>query len=281
MLKPFSSEPGFKQTESPNATWKLGDGLSDTELARQWKEEEQLGYTTLKTDEIEKPLLYRFLISAIVPRPIAFVSTLSGDGVPNLSPFSYFSMVSHNPPLCSVSFTLSPQKPKDTRENIKDTKQFVVSIINEPFVEAANATSIDAPPEIDEWIVSGLTPTPSTLVKPPRVLESALSLECELYHFLDIPAIGGDAPANTMVLGHIRAIHVRNSVLTGPAEPGKPIEVDPTKFRAVSRLGGTTFARIGEGYSIPRPSWRQLEGEVRELIAKREKEENPSGGSQL
>lgn len=108
-----------------------------------------------------------------------------------------------------------------------------------------------------------------------------ISITTQLYHFLDIPAIGSDVPANTMVLGHIRAIHVRNSVLTGPAEPGKPIEVDPTKFLAVSRLGGTTFARIGEGFSIPRPSWRQLEGEVRELIAKKDSEKKPSGESSL
>ncbi len=80
-----------------------------------------------------------------------------------------------------------------------------------------------------------------------------------------------------MVLGHIRTIHVRNSVLTGPAEPGKAVEVDPAKFRAVSRLGGSMFARVGEGFSIPRPSWRQLEGEIRELIAKKDGEKNQSG----
>jgi len=280
MLLPFTPEPSFKETESPTPSWKLGEGLPcnnpENKLARQWKEDEKLGWTTLKLDEMEKPLVYKFLISAVTPRPIAFVSTLSRDGVPNLAPFSYFSLLSHNPPLVSVTFTLSTQKPKDTRENIKDTKQFVVSIISEPFVEAANATSIEAPADIDEWVVSGLTPEPSTFVKPPRVLESALSLECELFHFHDIAPIGSDDPANTLVLGHIRAIHVRNSVLTGPVEPGKPIEVDAAKLRAVSRLGGSMFARVGDGFSIPRPSWRQLEGEVRELMAKKGEEKNPS-----
>lgn len=81
-----------------------------------------------------------------------------------------------------------------------------------------------------------------------------------------------------MVLGHIRVIHVRNSVLAA-AEPGKSLEVDPVKFRAISRLGGSMFARIGEGFSIPRPSWRQLEGEVRELMAKKEGDKHKAGES--
>ncbi len=82
-----------------------------------------------------------------------------------------------------------------------------------------------------------------------------------------------------MVLGHIRTIHVRNSVLTGPAEPGKAVEVDPAKFRAVSRLGGSMFARVGEGFSIPRPVVETIRGrgEIRELIAKKDGEKNQAG----
>ncbi|KIP08478.1 hypothetical protein PHLGIDRAFT_69237, partial [Phlebiopsis gigantea 11061_1 CR5-6] len=104
---------------------------------------------------------YKILTSTVIPRPIAFVSTISSDGIPNLAPMSYFSLVAHNPPLLSVSFSLSKGKPKDSRENILATKEFTVSIISEPFVEAANATSVDAPPEVDEWLLAGLTPEPS------------------------------------------------------------------------------------------------------------------------
>ncbi|EKM54126.1 uncharacterized protein PHACADRAFT_96449, partial [Phanerochaete carnosa HHB-10118-sp] len=125
---------------------------------------------------------YKLLTSAVIPRPIAFVSTVSSDDIPNLAPMSYFSLVSpcitrvpltailtgllniqiaHNPPLLSVSFSLSPGKPKDSRENILSTKEFTVSIISEPLVEAANACSVNAPPDVDEWVVSGLTPESS------------------------------------------------------------------------------------------------------------------------
>jgi flavin reductase (DIM6/NTAB) family NADH-FMN oxidoreductase RutF len=95
-----------------------------------------------------------------------------------LTTFQY--KVSHNPPLLSVSFSLSPRRPKDTRENILATKEFTVSIISEPFVEAANATSIEAPSDVDEWLVSGLTMEKSVGVKPAYVKESAVSMECEV-----------------------------------------------------------------------------------------------------
>ncbi|KAI5115004.1 hypothetical protein M0805_005286, partial [Coniferiporia weirii] len=241
----FDAEPAFRKTWNPDTEWTLGAGLREaTPLGRQWKEDEQRGWKTLDFDKMEKPDMYRFLTSAITPRPIAFVSTLSASGEPNLAPFSYFSMVSHNPPMLSVSFTLSAARPKDTRENIKATKEFVVNIISEPFVEAASATSIEAPADIDEWAVSGLTPTPSDIVKPPRVRESAVSLECELYHFLDIPAPDAPdgPPANTLVVGRIRRVHVRRAVLAAApdAEPGTDtdsVQVDPARLRAVSRLG--------------------------------------------
>ncbi|KAJ8696771.1 hypothetical protein PTI98_006612 [Pleurotus ostreatus] len=100
---------------------------------------------------------YKVLTSAIIPRPIAFVSSVSAEGAPNLAPFSYFSMVSHNPPLLSISFSLSPRRPKDTRENILSTKKFTVNIISDDFIEAANSTSVEAPADVDEWLISGLT----------------------------------------------------------------------------------------------------------------------------
>jgi len=191
---------------------------------------------------------------------------------------SHFSLIAHDPPLISVSFRLSTQKPKDTRENIKATKEFVVNVISEPFVEAANACAVEAPSDVDEWIVSGLTPEPSVHVNPARVRESAVSLECELFHFLDIIPPGSDQITNTMVLGLIRFAHIRNSVLVSPSNveglPPPPPQVDPAKLRAVSRLGGATYARVGAGFEIPRPSWQAVEGEFRELIQKGEEDRN-------
>ncbi|OCB89706.1 hypothetical protein A7U60_g3054 [Sanghuangporus baumii] len=242
-----------------------------TELGARWKEDEEAGWKTLNLDEMEKPLIYKMLTSAIIPRPIAFVTTLSDAGVPNLAPFSYFSLVAHNPPLLSVSFVLPSNRPKDTRENIKATSEFTVNIISEPFVEAANSTSIEAPAEIDEWAVSGLTPVPSEVVKPPRVRESAVSFECKLYHFLNITpthAIGSSSPSDlisppdathSIVFGRIHRAHIRHSVLSQDG-----LSVDAAALRAVSRLGGTSYARIGEGFDLDRPSWRKYE-DIREV----------------
>jgi len=268
MTPPFDELPSFTFTTPPDTTWKLGEGLKDDGggMASQWKEDEKLGWKTLKMDEMEKVDIYKMLTSAVVPRPVAFVSTLSPSGEPNLAPFSYFSLISHDPPLITVSFTISPRRPKDTRENIKSTKEFVVNIISEPFVEAANSTSVESPADIDEWIVSGLTQEPSSFVKPPRVRESAVSFECELYHFLDLTPPGSTVVTGTLAIGHIRAAHIRNAVLA----EGSGTTVDPAKLRAVSRLGGTTFARVGPGFEIPRPSWREIDGEVRDLMKKKE-----------
>ncbi|KAL5528037.1 hypothetical protein ACEPAF_7173 [Sanghuangporus sanghuang] len=276
----FNSSSVFRKTRNPDEGWKLGDGLrTTTELGARWKEDEKAGWKTLNLDEMEKPLIYKMLTSAVIPRPIAFVSTLSDAGVPNLAPFSYFSLVAHNPPLLSVSFVLPSNRPKDTRENIKATSEFTVNIISEPFVEAANSTSIEAPAEIDEWAVSGLTPVPSEVVKPPRVRESAVSFECKLYHFLNITpthAIGSSSPSDlisppdathSIVFGRIHRAHIRHSVLSQDG-----LSVDAAALRAVSRLGGTSYARIGEGFDLDRPSWRKYEDIVRKLSeAKREK----------
>ncbi|KIJ67919.1 hypothetical protein HYDPIDRAFT_83493 [Hydnomerulius pinastri MD-312] len=252
----FDSAPSFRQTKAPNPTWKLHEGLSAaTELSNAWASDEDQGWRTWKLSETPSRNVYPLLTSAIVPRPIAFVSTLSDDGIPNLAPFSYFSMVAHNPPLLSVSFSLSPSKPKDSRENIIATKEFTVSIISEPFVEAANVTSVEAPAGVDEWEISGLTMARSVDVKPPWVKESAVGLECELFYTYDIRPPGSDTVTHTLVLGLIKRVHVRESVLTDNDT------IDPGKLRAVSRLGGTTYARVGGGFDLGRPSWKAIRDE--------------------
>ncbi|THH09456.1 hypothetical protein EW145_g2010 [Phellinidium pouzarii] len=256
-LPPFDASLAFHKTQSPDIGWTLGSGMRDaTPLARQWKEDERLGWKTLDFDKMEKPDVYRLLTSAITPRPVAFVSTLSASGEPNLAPFSYFSMVSHNPPLVSISCTLPSNRPKDTRENIKETKEFVVNIISEAFVDAASSTSIEAPADIDEWAVSGLTSMPSLR---------------QLYHFLDItlPELPSSGPTGSLILGRIRRAHIRRAVLTkntvAPGSETDSVVVDPALLRPIARLGGDTFARLGTGFDIARPSWRALEGEVRAL----------------
>ncbi|KAJ3748824.1 hypothetical protein DFH05DRAFT_1474377 [Lentinula detonsa] len=201
---------------------------------------------------------YKLLTSAIIPRPIAFISTIAEDGTPNLAPFSYFSMISHNPPLLSVSFSLSPRRPKDTRENILATKEFTVNIISEHFIEAANVTAVEAPADVDEWIISGLTMEPSSQVKPACVKESLFSMECQLHFSHDILDLKTSDVTNSLVLGLIKQVHVNKSVL---AENG--LVIDPAKLRPVARLGGNTYARLTDTFDVPRPDWKNIRDAVK------------------
>ncbi|KAI0051206.1 hypothetical protein FA95DRAFT_1580759 [Auriscalpium vulgare] len=247
-LPPFSPSSAYKPTQAPNPAWQLGEGLSTrTPLEKKWRDEGDLGWKTWDMGLTSNSDAYKLLGSAITPRPIALVSSVSASGIPNLAPFRYelHSKVAYNPPLISLSFTLSPRRPKDTRENILATKEFVVNLISEPFVAAANSTSVESPQDTDEWKVSGLTGETSVHVKPRRVRESAVSLECELYNFQDIYPDGSETPSTSLVLGRVRYVHVRNSVLQDDG-----LQVDAAKLRIVSRLGGATYARLGESFDL-------------------------------
>jgi len=247
---PFNHASKFRLVDAPSPSWRVSDGLPSE--INHWKEVVSANRKTWDFTNLENIRdSYKILTSAIVPRPIALVSTLSLDGIPNLAPFSYFSMVSHNPPMISLSFSLSKRRPKDTRNNILNSKEFTVSIISEPFVEAANSTSVESSADHDEWIFSGLTKESSHLVKPPFVRESAICMEGELYDAKDLCLPPSNKPTTTVILGLIRKVHVRESVLS---EDGKT--VDPGKLQCVSRLGGTTYARLLEGFDVPRITWK-------------------------
>ncbi|KAJ6587003.1 hypothetical protein DFH09DRAFT_1142247 [Mycena vulgaris] len=261
----FNPEATFQFTEPPSSSWKPGDGET-----AQWLDHaiprKSFDFTQLASRDS-----YKLLTSAIVPRPIALVSSLSADGVPNLAPFSYFSMVGHIPPLVSISFSLSQKRSKHTRENISATKEFTVNIVSEAFVEAANSTAAEAPASVDEWILSGLTPTPSTLVKPACVMQSAVSLECELYFLKDLSPPNSELVTTTLVLGLIKQAHIHESVL---AEDGA--SVDPRKLRPIARLGGTTYSRVLEGFDVERTSWKTVKDAYDTILSRRPASESPS-----
>jgi len=155
--------------------------------------------------------------------------------------------------MVSISFSLSTRRPKDTRNNILATQEFTVNIISEAFAEAANATSVESPANTDEWIISGLNKEDATLVKPPFVRESAVAMECELYSSQDIAPPGSPEPSTTVILGLIKRIHVRESVLNEDE-----MTVDPAKLRPIARLGGTTYAKLLEGFDLSRISWKSI-----------------------
>lgn len=175
--QPFDHEKkwNLKQTVKPD--WKYGDGANDNGEC-------------LKKDHVEidpyeegRPAAfnYKLLISAIVPRPIGFVSTRSADGSStNLAPFSYFNVINHDPPLFILGYAGGFDNAKDSLKNLKETGECVVNIISEHFAEAANSTSINAPYGVSEWALSGLTPADSKTVKASRVKEAIFSVEAKL-----------------------------------------------------------------------------------------------------
>jgi flavin reductase (DIM6/NTAB) family NADH-FMN oxidoreductase RutF len=191
--------------------------------------------------------IYKLMIGLIVPRPIAFVSTVDAQGRRNLAPLSYFTGCSTNPPVvCFCAAVRSEPRPqKDTLLNIEATQEFVVNIVSEDLAEKMNAASAEAPPEIDEFVLTGLTPLSSELVKPPRVAESRIHLECRLRQVVRV----SDRPGGgNLILGDVLRFHIREDLLNGH-------KIDPDKLMAIGRMGGLAYCRTRERFNMPRPQW--------------------------
>lgn len=172
---------------------------------------------------------YDLLIQAVAPRPIAFVSTLSKEGKPNLAPFSFFMAGGSNPPsLCFSPNTKDDGSPKDTLRNIQDTGEYVVHIVNHAMSPGMSATSKPLPHGESEWPLSGFTQAPSLKVKPPRVAEAPFAMECRL-HSIVPHGIGADA-AN-YIIGEVVMFRVEPSLIVNG-------RIDPTKVDYLARLGG-------------------------------------------
>lgn len=186
---------------------------------------------------------YRFMISVVVPRPIAFVSTVSADGRFNVAPFSYFNAITNQPPLLGISINRRRGGPKDTLRNIEATAEFVVNTVDEPLGARMVQTSGEWPEDVDEFALSGLTPVASDLIKPPRVGESPIGMECRLHRIIEL--------GNTFfVVGEIVRAHVKDAVLT----EGK---VDIAKLRPLARLGGDGYSVVRDVIQMARPRVEQ------------------------
>jgi flavin reductase (DIM6/NTAB) family NADH-FMN oxidoreductase RutF len=188
---------------------------------------------------------YKFLIGSIIPRPIAFVTTLSKDGVLNGAPFSYFNIVSSNPPMVSLSIQRSKGIQKDTARNIIGSKEFVIHIVDEQNVEKVNETAASLPPDQSEIELGKLTPVDSDKISVPGVKEAKIRMECILEHSLELGGL--DSPGCDLIIGKVVQFHIENSIY----ENGR---IDPRGLAAVSRLAGTNYAKIGEIFSIERPN---------------------------
>jgi len=187
---------------------------------------------------------YKFLIGSIIPRPIAFVTTISNDGVLNGAPFSYFNIVSSNPPMISLSIQRSAGRQKDTARNIIESKQFVIHIVDEQNVEKINKTAASLPPDQSEIELANLTPVESVKISVPGVQEAKIRMECLLEHSLELGGL--DTPGCDFIIGKVVQFHIENDIY----ENGR---IDPRGLATVSRLAGINYAKIGEIFSIERP----------------------------
>jgi len=202
--------------------------------------------------ECQQRQIYKLMTGIIVPRPVALVSTVSRDGVANLAPFSFFCGVGSAPPTVLFCPALRPSdsdtpgagQRKDTLRNVEETGEFVINVVSEEIAAAANASSAEAPFEVDEFVLSGLTPIPSEAVRPPRVAQSPAQMECKLLQVL----YTGHAPASgVIVLGEVVRFHLREDLF-------EDFRVDPAGLDAVGRMAGNTWVRTRDRIELIRPS---------------------------
>lgn len=196
---------------------------------------------------------YRWLISLIVPRPIAFVSTRAPDGTLNLAPFSFFTGVSSDPFLVAISVSQREGRPKDTAHNIAASGEFVVNAAGEAHAAAINRASGDWDPDVDEFALAGLTAAPSVKVAPPRVAEAAYALECRLERTI---VLGAPPRQTSLILGEVVWMHVQDAVLEDARE-GEPQLADPERLRPLARLGRNLYTTLGALLAIDRPRGRR------------------------
>jgi flavin reductase (DIM6/NTAB) family NADH-FMN oxidoreductase RutF len=189
--------------------------------------------------------VYKLMVGVIVPRPIAFVSSLSAAGIRNLAPFSFFTGISANPPAVCFSpmIRASDGQKKDTLRNIEETREFVINVVSEDFAEKMNICSAEFPPEVDEFEASGLTPIASDLVRPPRVGESRAAMECRLLQIVNVSPkpLGG-----SLVIGEVLRFHVADGLFDD-------FRIDPDRLRAIGRMGGPSYARTTDRFAMERP----------------------------
>jgi flavin reductase (DIM6/NTAB) family NADH-FMN oxidoreductase RutF len=188
---------------------------------------------------------YKLLIGSIIPRPIAFVTTLSKEGVLNAAPFSYFSIVASQPPLISVSIQRKQGVMKDTSRNAIDIGAFVVHIVDESTVEAVNQTAANLPSNESEVTLAGLTPIASELVLVPGIQQSKIRMECLLEQAIPLGGIQS-LPGCDLIIGRVVRFHIADDVY----ENGNIIV---EKLNPVSRLAGSYYATIGKQFEIERP----------------------------
>ena len=200
---------------------------------------------------IDSAAMYKLLIGSVVPRPIAWVSSVDAAGVRNLAPFSYFMAITHDPP--TIAFSSGPRGAeigggvrgkKDTLHNVEVTREFVVNVVDDALAEAMNVTSGDYTPDVDEFTQAGLVAAPSVKVKPPRVAAAPVNMECRLAQIIPV----GNLPHH-LIVGEIVHMHVRDDVFD-PATG----RLDMHRLKPVGRLAGHLYTHVHDIFEMKRPA---------------------------
>jgi flavin reductase (DIM6/NTAB) family NADH-FMN oxidoreductase RutF len=205
----------------------------------------------VRPNQVSHREFYRILISSVAPRPIAWVSTLSKAGRPNLAPFSFFTVVSAMPPVLGFSPALRQlergHEVKGTLVNIRDTKEFVVNMVTYEMAEAMNLSSGDYEYTVDEFELAELATRASEIVRPPQVALSPVSFECRLYQIIDF---GHEPPSGSFVMGEIVCAYIADDIVTQG-------QLDPNALDLIGRMGGSQYTRTTERFEMARPAVRR------------------------
>lgn len=200
----------------------------------------------VRIDQIAPRDLYRTLLSAVGPRPIAWVSTLSRNGQPNLAPFSFFNVVSADPPMLGFSPGVRDlpdgTELKGTLVNVRETGEFVVNVVTHDLAEAMNISSGDYEHGVNEFELARLAPRKSQIVRAPQVAASPVSFECKLDRILDF----GNPISGSLVIGEVVALHIEERVLHEGRLDGNALDL-------IGRMGGMQYTRTTERFDMPRP----------------------------
>lgn len=202
---------------------------------------------SINAADVSPVQLYGYLNHAIAPRPICFVSTISKSGRVNLSPFSFFNLMSTDPPVCVFSpVSNRNNEPKHTLLNAEEVPEAVINIVNYPMVQQMNLTSGEYGRDVDEFVKSGFTPLTSALVRPPRVAEAPVQLECIITQIIKL----GDKPnAGNLILAEVKLMHLQEGLI------GADGKIDQAKLNLVARLGADWYCWVTQDnlFKVARP----------------------------
>ena len=184
------------------------------------------------------------LVCAVLPRPIALVSTIDEEGVYNLAPFSYFAVLSSKPAVVGIGIARKRDgRKKDTQANIEFAKDFVINIVTESMARAMNQASGEYPSQVDEFKEAGLSPAQSDLVRSPRVVESPVNMECKLMQILEF----GEPPRiSSFIIGEVVRVHIRDEVWVDGV-------INAHKLKVIGRLGEDLYCRTRDMFEMKRP----------------------------